>query len=292
MNNYNSIATNTFTTIISKLLVKIMFFLCIYNFTNCSYKKIDADKSIKKTTTDSLIQKTTLKVKKHTFPLIIEEPEKCNCNSNFSKIHPQLKFNGYNFHLDSLTKWTPNKALKIKSLEFRYFDTIPKEFKIFKNVEFLVIGYIDWDLINGLEIFPKLKGLELLGKTIDVSSNPSWLKNIEILHASKTHLIGLESFKSMPNLKEIDFGYGKFSPFPSDFNSLKCLISFKLGAVQGIIDLNPFDLNQTPCLETLDLLSWGGLKGLPKGIENIKNLSIKHPNLTKEEKDKLNAIKK
>ncbi len=211
----------------------------------------------------------------------------CGCQGQIPKI-PRSRPKSY--PLDSLKVLSKEQKLAIKSLYLPHFDTIPEEYGELENVEFLHVGYIDWREVNGLDLFPKLKGVRFWGKTVDLSDNPKWLQNIEVIEAEKSRLIGLKSFKSLPKLKEIRFAFSTFDVFPSNFESMQCLQKCSFGAYLGrdSIDLNRIDLSKMPCLEYGEFHSWHkNFKGLPKGMDGVKTVKVLHGNLTEEEKQRL-----
>ena len=174
------------------------------------------------------------------------------------------------------------------SLSLIDFDTIPIELKMFENIERIRLRGINSNNIFGLEMFNKLRILETeMLWEFDLSNNPKWLKNIEIIHSNKTKFIGLNSFKQLPNLKEVKISFSGFEPFPKDFESLKCLKYFQTGAHRfGEIILSEIDLSKMNCLEYVELHSWWkNLKGIPKGIETVNKVKIHHGNLSKREKE-------
>ncbi|MBL4706403.1 MAG: hypothetical protein JKY54_17880 [Flavobacteriales bacterium] len=220
----------------------------------------------------------------------------CDCNAKTPEIphRAEVGFSGYKFNLDSLNKWKSAEGLKVKTLLISKFDTIPEEFGIFKNVEFLILASIDWRMIQGLSVFPKLKGVEFRGKTIDLSDNPKWLAQIEVIHAQKSKIIGLKSFKSLPKLKELRIAFSGFDVFPSDFESMKCLQYFQTGAhTHGEINLAAIDLSNMPCLEFVEFQSWDkNMTGIPVGIDSVRKVKVHHGNLTEDEKLLLKKIPK
>lgn len=220
----------------------------------------------------------------------------CECNNKTSKVpnRADLEFDFYKFNVDSLSAWKGEKALEVSSLSLDGFDTIPNDFKIFKNVETLILGYIDWDTVTVGDIFPNLKQIKLWGKFLDVSNNPKWLETVEVIHAQKSQIIGLKSFKQTPNLIEFEVAFSGFDSFPSDFTSLKCLKYFQIAAhFYGTIDLSNITLDKMPCLHFVEFQTWGdGISGIPLGIENVKTVKVPHANLTAEEKATLQQKKK
>lgn len=215
----------------------------------------------------------------------------CSCQKKSTKIvkHPDVSFSNRTFNKDTLEKWNRTKALRIKTIQLKEFDTIPIAFKRFENVETLILSKVDWRPITIQDIFPKLKKLKVLGKLLDLSHEPDWLEKIEVIHAEKSQIVGLESFNKLPNLIEFNVGGTSFDNFPSDFNSLQCLKYFKIhSSIGGTIDLNEIDLSNMPCLEFVQFHSWSdNIKGIPFGIDQIKTVKIFHSNLTKEEKNRL-----
>ena len=222
---------------------------------------------------------------------VLKNLNSCNCKfvNPKTKHNADLMFSDGEFIIDTLLKWDNKKALEINSLMLYDFDTIPLEFNKFKNVETLIIGKIDWDTVTITDVFPKLKRLELKGKFLNLAGNPSWLKRIEIIHAKKSKIIGLNSFKQTPNLVKLKMEFSGFDKFPSDLNSLKCLKYFKTEAHQhGTIDLTKINLDNMPCLKFVQFHSWrDNLLGIPQGIDSIESVKIYHTNLTIEEKRKL-----
>lgn len=217
----------------------------------------------------------------------------CDCEWEVKNLAHYLDLtfsnNGIKFNKDTLIEWNKNpKRLMIKSIRLIDFDTIPNEMKIFKNVERISIRGVNSNGIVGLEMFPKLRILETeMLWEFDLSNSPKWLNNIEVIHSNKTKFVGLNSFKQLPNLKELKISFSGFEPFPKDFESLKCLNYFQTGAHRfGDIDLNKINLSNMNCLEYVEFHTWWeNLKGIPKGIDNISKVKIHHGNLTKKEKE-------
>ena len=283
--------------------IKVIYIIVSLSIVSC--KNLGKDKNtldVAKFEQKEKIQKDTISISSN----IKEENKinktlienKCDCNSGVRKLshHLDLTFsnNGGKFSLDTLFKWKSNpKRLKIKSLYLIDFDTIPNEMKIFENVERISLRGINSNNIFGLEMFNKLKILETqMLWEFDLSNNPKWLKNIEIIHSNKTKFIGLKSFKQLPNLKEIVISFSGFEPFPKDFESLKCLKHFQTSAHRfGEINLNNIDLNKMNCLDYVEFHSWWkNIRGIPKGIRNVKKVIIHHGNLTKSEKEILKKV--
>lgn len=229
------------------------------------------------------------------YDTLVTIPEMCECKKKFNNISFSTDLTvikgkiNFNTILDSGSI----NINEIKSIRLRGYDTIPEDFKIFKNVETIVVGY-HWTTFSGigLENFPKFKKLFVFAKKLDLSNNPKWLQKVEVIQAQKTHIIGLESFSQLPKIVKIKMAYGGFDNFPSDFESMKCLNFFQIGAYgNGKIDLTEIDLSNMPCLKFVQFQSWAKMIfGIPKGIEKIEKVKISHDNLTKEEKEILEKI--
>ena len=162
-------------------------------------------------------------------------------------------------------------------------------FIIFKNVETVLIKGHFWKHFSGvgLENLPKFKNLIIFEKRIDLTGNPKWLNQIEVIRAQKTHFIGLKSFNNLPQLIKMKLAFCGFDNFPYDFDSLKCLNYFQTGAHSfGEIDLSLIDLSRMTCLKFVEFHTWNkNLKGLPKGIDSVEKVKILHSNLTTEQKE-------
>lgn len=219
----------------------------------------------------------------------------CDCDWDVEKLnhYADLTFsnNGNPFNLDSLTKWIDNPArLNIQSLRLIDFDIIPSEMSIFENVESIYLEAINHKNVQGLDIFPRLRIIKAEEERFELNENTKWIENIEIIHANKTKISGLNSFNQMPNLREIKLSFSGFDTFPSDFDNLKCLTYFQTGAHSFCeIDLTQLDFSEMVCLKYVEFQSWReNLNGIPSGIGEIETVKISHPNLTKKEKEKLN----
>ena len=253
-------------------------------------------------TTD--IKQTTIDVVGNNDEFIKETIEKCNC-TDFDKFKTyghqktDLSFFIYNQSFnksDSIFNLYSSDSLRqtIKSIRFSGFDTIPKKFRVFKNVEHIVIE--SRKNIKGLDLFTNLKSVFFWGSQIDIDPSEKWLNRLEGLYAEKSHLKGLESFKTTPKLKDIYFAHSNLEPFPADFDKLKCLRRITLGAYLkrgGVADLTLIDLALNPCLEKIEFNTWDdAFSGIPKGLETdrIFKLIINHQKLTKEEKEIIKAF--
>lgn len=223
---------------------------------------------------------------------ITSDPEPvCQCPEyTYQRIHRRdaLRFYNYRdtFDIKNLDAWKDSNYLDITSIEFTRFDTIPEEFALFKNVETVILSYIDWGSVVVPDIFPKLKHVSVWGKIVNLGNNPKWLKGIETFTAEKSQIVGIKSWKQLPNLRYFSIGHSGFDQFPSDFESLSCLQHFTIGAYHGSrIELSDLDVTNMPCLKYLKLLSWSkNLNGIPSGLENIKYANIHHAQLTEQEK--------
>jgi hypothetical protein len=180
--------------------------------------------------------------------------------------------------------------LRVNTISFSDYDTIPARFKIFENVVRVVIQSRKG--IAGLDNFPKLKKVEFFLSTVTLDPNDAWLKTIEVLVVEKTDIAGLMSFKSMPNLVQLHMAFSGFDQFPSDIESLTCLRELTLGAHRGgPIDLKGIDLTKFKCLKEARFITWyNTLTGIPRGLQdpNVNIiLEVEHGNLTQTEKSKL-----
>ena len=230
------------------------------------------------------------------FSLTFGQTTKCNCkkfeNRNLN-LNCDLSYsdNGNKFNIEMLEKWEDtSKCNKIKSLYFTDFDTIPAEFKRFKNVEKLRIVGINKTNIFGLHYFPKLKELILEEMRLEISDKDTWLKNLEKLTTNKTKLIGIKSFKKFNKLKEIKMSFSGFDNFPNDFSSLKLLkyISFG-GHTFGQLNLNEINFKEHPKLEYFEVECWfDKVIGVPTGLNKNICTKINYEGITKQIKSKLN----
>jgi len=187
---------------------------------------------------------------------------------------------------------TDSLRLTVKSIYFSCFDTIPKKFAVFKNVEHIVIGEGN---LFGLDMFPDLKYVSFWSTLIEVNSSEKWLSRIEGIYAEKSFVKGLLTFKTTPNLKEIVFAHSRLEPFPSDFDKLKCLRRITLEAHRGNIDLSQIDLSLNPCIEQVEFNTYyNAFSGIPQGLDTNRTfeLIINHQKLTKEEKEIIKTFNK
>jgi len=230
-----------------------------------------------------------------------ETIEKCNCTDfakfkNYGHFKTDLSFYSYNLSSnksDSIFNLYSSDSLRltIKSIRFSMFDTIPEKFRVFKNVEHIVIE--SRKNIAGLDLFPKLKSVFFWGSQININTSEKWLNRLEGLYAEKSHIKGLQSFKTTLNLRDIYFGHAKLEPFPADFDQLKCLRRITLGAYRGDIDLSKIDLALNPCVEKVEFSTWyDAFSGIPKGLDTNRTFKIiiNHQKLTKEEKEIIKAF--
>ncbi len=202
---------------------------------------------------------------------------------------------------ESFTTWSNDTMRQqVKSIRFIHFDSIPQRFQVFTNVEQIIISDsringFDSVEIQGLDQFPKLRSLVVQGSSIYINPKAKWLQNIERLHTEKSKIQGIQSFSSMPMLREVYMAYSGFGEFPKDVGSLKYLKNLTLGAYHfGKIDLKEIDIRQLPCLEELTLQTWyDSLNGIPRGLESrkLKVLKVHHQKLTIEEKEILKKFK-
>jgi len=273
----------------TKEIIKVL--LITFIFQNCQYK--NEDKPNNKNRLKNTVKKIEPKLfsdSKSIKPTKIIDKDSCECNWIQEKLdyHTDLTFsnNSKPFNLDSLKKWVNNSdRLNIKSLTLIDFDTIPLGMSMFKNVESIYLRALNHKNVQGLEIFPNLRILKIQEERFQLSENTKWIKNIEVIHANKTRFSGLKSFNQMPNIKEVRLNFSGFTPFPQDFNNLKCLSYFQIrSSVFSVIDLTQLDFSSMACLKYVEFHSWGSIKGTPNGIEKIKTVKINHLNLTKQEK--------
>ncbi len=191
-------------------------------------------------------------------------------------------------------KWSQAELVdQIKSIRFVNYDTIPKKFSIFKEVNRLSIQSRNG--LYGLDIFPQLHTVHFFGSVIDLDTNEKWLNGIEAIYGQKTKFLGLESFTEITNLRIMSLGYSGFEEFPNDFDQLDCLYQCTLGSyTYGKINLNELDLSKNKCLQEVEFQTWNNtLHGIPNGIleSKIKKIKVSHQKLTELEKEKLEKIK-
>lgn len=215
----------------------------------------------------------------------------CSCDSTKAKLnfHSDLTFsnNGTPFDPKALTPWVNNpKAKTIKSLALIDFDTIPEDMKEFDQVSKVFLRAINHKNVQGLEHFPNLKYLIAEEERFVWDSTTTWISQLQVIIANKTSISGLKSFGQMPHLRQILLSFSGFDEFPKDLGSLECLSFVEMGAhTFGTINLSKIDFSQSDCLKEIEFHSWReNLSGLPKGLKNIPQAKINHPNLTQEEK--------
>jgi len=196
---------------------------------------------------------------------------------------------------DSLFRlWSSDSLAKtVTSIRLSHYDTIPEKFKVFSNVEKVVLSSTKG--VEGLDIFPKLKVLHFFAAQVSLKKKAKWMGRIEALFAQKSHILDLESFMPFTDLRILQVSHSGFKPFPSDLEALSCLNRITLGAYMFFkADLTQWDLSLMPCLSRVRLLSWhDGFIGIPKGLDSphLKSVSISHNLLTEEEKEELKALK-
>ncbi len=223
---------------------------------------------------------------------------KCNCkkyeNRNLN-LNCDILFtdNANKFNIEILKKWEDlNKCDKIKSISFTDFDTIPKEFKRFRNVEKLRIVGINRNNIFGLHYFPKLKELILEETKLIITDSTLWTANIEKLTTNKTKILGVKSFQQFPNLKELNMSFSGFDSFPKDFNSLSKLnyASFA-GHTFGFINLTEIDINKLKNLKFFEVVCWfDKISGIPIGLNNKVCTKINYEGILQQDRKNLNKF--
>ena len=135
------------------------------------------------------------------FPIntLFGQQNPCNCskyentNSTLRK-RAEIRFSGYingkEVSKDTIFKdWNDQaKCDAIKSISFSGFDTLPKEFGRFRNVEKLqIFGNFFTTFIGlNLDYFPKLKELVIEESDLIISDSTKWLTQIEKLTTNKT----------------------------------------------------------------------------------------------------------
>ena len=271
--------------------------MIIFTFFSCSQQSNKDNSNI-----NELKKSTKFDIKHenaniHSVDTIIDITKKCKCDKNINdlSLSTDLTINKNEVDFDTLLTSNSFEIENIKSIKLCGYDTIPKDFKIFKNVETVLITP-SIDMVNfsgvGLENFPKFRNLSIFATIVDLTNNPKWLRQVEIFEAQKSHISGLKSFKQMPNLRKMELRYSGFDSFPKNFESMHCLNSFQLIAYSfNVIDLSKIDLSKLPCLKYIEFHSWDkGFIGIPKGIESVEKVKISHGNLTKDEKNKLKSV--
>lgn len=232
--------------------------------------------------------------------LVINNVIKCNCESvNYNRnSSTDLMFQNHKYgkskNEELFDRWSHDSLVSsVKSISFSGFDTIPKKYSIFNNVERLYVKSRDG--IYGLDIFPKLHSVHFFDSVIDLDTDENWLNKLETFIGVKTRFYGLNSFQKTPNLKVIYMGFSGFEEFPKDLENLDCLYELNLGAYMfGEIDLSKFDFSKNRCLKKIEFQTWyNTLSGIPKGIlaSNIEELKIDHQKLTELEKKELEELK-
>ena len=193
-------------------------------------------------------------------------------------------------------KWSNDSLrLTVTSLKFYRSDTIPDKFKVFENVEQVILkdvwskDYQKGKSIYGLDIFPKLKTVVFWGCSVTLDPTAKWLKRIEKIYAEKTNIAGMDSFSATPDLHELYMAFSGFNVFPKNIESLKCLSKVTFGAYTfGNINLADIDVSKLPCLQYIEFLTWtDNMTGIPVGIEtsSLKTVKIHHQKLTDKEKE-------
>lgn len=271
--------------------------LCFFIF-GCDSKNQKTERK----TVEIKKEKNTNKLKESISPITndLEKTKLCDCKiEKYSRNYGADLIFQNSEHAkaknDSLfSKWSKETLInEIKSIRFSGYDTIPKKYAIFKEVNKLSIS--NRNGIYGLDIFPKLKTIHFFGSIINLNTNEKWLNKIEALIGQKTKFTGLESFTKMPNLNIIYFGFSGFDNFPKDLDKLECLNELTLGAYMfGKIDLAKLDLSKNKCLQKAEFQCWQNtLSGIPKGLSNsnIRKLKVNHQKLTELEKKELKSIK-
>lgn len=248
---------------------------------------------------NSDIKQTKIDIVENDEEFIKETIEECNCKDfdqlkKYGHQKTDLNFNCYNLSSnksDSIFDLYSSDSLRqtIKSIRFSGFDTIPEKFRVFKNVEHIIID--SRKNITGLDLFPNLKSVFFWGSQIEINPADKWLNKIEGLYAEKSEVKGLQSFRSTPKLKHIYFAHASLVPFPADFDQLKCLRNITLGAYLkrgAITDLTKIDLALNPCIEKVEFNTWDdAFSGIPKGLDTKRTfkLIINHQRLTNGEKE-------
>ncbi len=223
---------------------------------------------------------------------------KCNCkkyeNRNLN-LNCDILFsdNANEFNIEMLKKWEDiKKCDKVKSISFTDFDTIPKAFKRFRNVEKLRIVCINKHNTFGFHYFPKLKELILEETKLIITDSTLWISKIEKLTTNKTELKGIKSFRQFKNLKELNMSFSGFDQFPDDFNSLNQLKFISLvGHTFGSINLIEIDFNKLKQMEYFEVNCWfDKIRGLPLGLNKKVCTKINYEGILKINKKKLNKF--
>ncbi|KAA3622837.1 MAG: hypothetical protein DWQ02_25495 [Bacteroidetes bacterium] len=207
----------------------------------------------------------------------------CTCDTLKAKLnfHSDLTFsnNGRPFDTLVLAPWKNNPdSKKITSLTLIDFDTIPQAMKVFDQVDKVFLQAINHKNVQGLEHLPNLKYLVAEEERFQWDSTTTWIQNLEVIIANKTSIAGLNSFRRIPNLKQILLSFSGFEEFPQDIGFLECLSFVDIGAhTFGSIDLSKINFSQSNCIQEIAFHSWHkNITGLPIGWENIPNVNINH----------------
>lgn len=183
----------------------------------------------------------------------------------------------------------------ITSVSLVGFDSVPKIFNVFLNVERVVFQGSGG--LVGLECFDKIKTVSLIESKISVNERLSWMNKIEYLFVDKTKFKSFDSLSYFPNLKELFIrNSGFLSSYPADIDSLKHITVLRLENVMNAkINLDDIDLRNLPCLKQVSMQTWhNSLVGVPKGIEDVElqKFEVFHLNLSEEEKQIVEKYRK
>jgi hypothetical protein len=235
---------------------------------------------------------------------IVIEKRECDCSPinplssgpGSPTFHNHENFSGTKTRNDiELAKYGKESTrLKVTSLQLRDYDTIPDKFAVFENVERVMISTRSG--VKGLDKFPKLKEITFFDSEVKVDTTEKWLKRIKIFNADKTRIIGLGSFRYMPNLVSLHMGFSGFDMWPKDIQNLECLQTLILGAhCFGEVNLSTIDLSNFKCLKKAIFSTWyNTLSGLPAGLDDtskIIELEVSHEKLTRAEKSEIKKYK-
>ena len=224
------------------------------------------------------------------------EQRQCNCSQErlvtYARTGPEFTkyeriVEGKNLNTSQWEAYTHDSVrLKVKTISFVGFDSIPEKFSVFQNVEVVILS----GGLHGLDMFPRLNALKVFGG-IKIDTSRRWLKRVQFLTVEKSEISGLKSFRSLPNLIELKMAFSAFDKFPSDIERLKCLREVEFGAplAHSIIDLRKIDLRKFNCLKKAVFVSWhNNLIGIPLGLGDstvTTDVEIYYPSLKKTRPD-------
>jgi len=195
--------------------------------------------------------------------------------------------------------------LKVTSITFGLYYTIPDKFKVFENVKLVCISgglkrnnIEEKTFFKGLNMFPKLNQLQLFATQVLFDNNEKWLTNILAIELQKSSIYGIKSLTSFPNLIYLGMGGGGFEMARLDIESLLCLQKLTIVAPKypgRIFKMRDINLKETPCLKELYIdFSGTNPSGIPKNLleSNLEKCQFIRHIMSDEEKEIYTNFKK